>query len=74
MTTASTEMWRSDDGHDVDKLMATRSLIQQEGGTDVHQPEFLNAIESSIDSLSDKLRTLSLDIHGESLRCMNRYN
>ena len=72
MTTASTEMWRSDDGHDVDKLMA--SLIQQEGGTDVHQPEFLNAIESSIDSLSDKLRTLSLDIHGESLRCMNRYN
>jgi hypothetical protein len=71
MTTAGTETWRPDDGYDLDRLT---NSIQQKGGSNVYKPEFLNAIDSRIDSLSDELRALSLDIHGESSCRPDIYN
>jgi hypothetical protein len=62
MTPTEIEIWRPGDGHDLEGLA---NSIQQEGGKNVYKPEFLDAVDASIDSLSDELRTLSLDIHGK---------
>jgi len=61
-TTASagTEIWRLDDGHDV---AALANSIHRTTGRNVYKPEILDAIDASIDSFSDDLRGLSLDIH-----------
>jgi hypothetical protein len=64
MTPTGIEIWRPGDDHDLEELA---SSIQQKGGKNVYKPEFLDAIDASIDSLSDELRTLSLDIHGKDL-------
>jgi hypothetical protein len=62
MTTAGSEIWRVGDGHDLERLAKS---IQQKNGRNVYEPEFLDAIDACIDSLSDELRILSLDIHGK---------
>ncbi|KAF7982808.1 hypothetical protein HWV62_25737 [Athelia sp. TMB] len=54
--TASAKVWRPDDGHDVDSLAA--SLHEHAEHSDV-----LDAIESCIDSASEDLRKLSIQIH-----------
>jgi hypothetical protein len=63
MTTAGTEIWHPDDGHNLDMLA---NSIRHEMGKNVYKPEVLDVIEVNIDSLSDELRALSLDIHGKS--------
>ena len=63
MTTAGTEIWHPDDGHNLDMLA---NSIRHEMGKNVYKSEVLDVIEVNIDSLSDELRALSLDIHGES--------
>lgn len=60
ITTAGTDIWRPDDGHDV---TAIASSISRANGQSVYKPEILDAIDASIDSSSDELRKLSLDIH-----------
>lgn len=73
MTTAGTEIWRPDDGHD---LKALATSIQLKRGQNVYKPEILDVIDATMDGLSDELRALSLDIHGEhepflrSVKCM----
>lgn len=62
MTTAGSEIWRPEDGHD---LKALSTSIQQNLGQHVYRPEILDAIDATIDALYDELRSLSLDIHGE---------
>jgi amidohydrolase len=60
MTTAGSEIWRPEDGHD---LKALSTSIQQNLGQHVYRPEILDAIDATIDALYDELRSLSLDIH-----------
>ena len=64
MTPTGIGLWRSGDGHDPEVLA---NSIQQKVGKNVYKPELLDAIDASIDSLSDELRVLSLDIHGKDL-------
>jgi hypothetical protein len=67
MTTAGVEVWRPTDGYD---LEISANSIRRESGKNVYRPDILDVIETSIDSLSNELRALSLDIHGErSLFC-----
>lgn len=62
MTTASSEIWRPEDSHDVEALAAS---IRQERGQNVYRPEIHDVIDATINALSDELLALSLDIHGE---------
>ena len=62
VTTAGPVIWRPDDGHD---LQALATSIQQKRGLDTYHPEFLDAIDAFIDGMSDELRELSINIHGE---------
>lgn len=34
-------------------------------GKDIYEPEFFETIDTAIETLSDELRALSLDIHGK---------
>lgn len=70
MTTAGTEIWHPDDGHDFQNLA---NSIRQKGRTNIYNPELLDAIDTSIDDLNDELRALSLDIHGMEA-CPNIYH
>lgn len=74
-TTAGKDIWRPDDGHD---LTALANSIYQATGRNVHRPEILDAIDASIDSSSDELRQLSLDIHGKRrvliISCLANYS
>lgn len=60
-TTSGQQLWRPDEGHDV---VALAHSIAQKEGHNVYRPEVQDAIEANINSSSDKLRDLSLDIHG----------
>lgn len=67
-TTAGPEIWRPEDGHDLE-IFATS--IKQKQGKSGLEPEFLDFVDSHIDQLSDELRTLSLDIHGKQARTLH---
>lgn len=62
VTTAGPDIWRPDDGHDLQALTAS---IRQKRGLDTYNPKVLDAIDAFIDGMSDELRELSIDIHGE---------
>lgn len=65
MTTADSEIWRPADSHDLEALAAA---IRQERGQNVYRPEIHDVIDAKIDSMSDELRAISLDIHGEQFK------
>lgn len=62
MTTAGSDIWRPEDNHDLEALATS---IRQERGQNVYRPDIHDVIDATIDALSDELRALSLDIHGE---------
>lgn len=62
LTTAGSDIWRPDDNHSVETI---ENSIREQRGKNVDRPDILDAIDASINALSDELRTLSLDIHGE---------
>lgn len=62
VTTAGPDIWRPDDGHDLQALAAS---IQQKSGLESYNPKVLDAIDAFIEEMSDELRELSIDIHGE---------
>ncbi|KIM92344.1 hypothetical protein PILCRDRAFT_810393 [Piloderma croceum F 1598] len=60
MTSAGSEIWRPEDDHNLDALATS---LQETGTQDVYKPEILDAIEATINALSDELREVSLSIH-----------
>lgn len=61
MPSDNTEVWRPNNAKDSD---AFAELIRQKPTGDIYRPDILDGIEKCIDSLSDELRALSIDIHG----------
>lgn len=62
-TTADSNIWRTDDGFDPDAFAA-----KKHGKSDAYDPDIQDAIEAHINASSDKLRKLSVDIHGKPNR------
>jgi hypothetical protein len=62
-TALESDIWRPEDNHDLDALAKSLQVkgLQGEGAC---KPEILDAIEATINSMSDELRELSLNIHG----------
>lgn len=60
--TAGPGIWRSEDGHNIETFA---NSVSQKHGKNIYNPEIQDTIEAVINSSSDGLRKLSLDIHGE---------
>ena len=57
------EVWRPDNK---EHAAALTEILQSKTAKDnVYRPDVLDAIEKSIDALSEELRALSIDIHGK---------
>lgn len=56
-------IWRTEDDHDIDAV--ANALRKTTLGEGIYRPDILETIETSIEGLSEELRGLSLDVHGE---------
>lgn len=62
-TTAEANIWRPDDGFEPEAFAS-----QKHKKSEAYDPDIQDAIEAHINASSDKLRKLSLDIHGRHNR------